>query len=150
MNRKEATAFIDKLFNESRDRDGGPDKTWSDRSYFLSDLAEFLEYTLKEKDQVVSMDDVNLGAVIKKSEDDDGYVVSAPDADFTRCPVCESEDISYGDCDPDGIFIYRAHTCQRCGTVWDERYDLVQVTIEPGDTDIIDAINEALNNEKKN
>jgi predicted Zn-dependent protease with MMP-like domain len=92
------------------------------------------------KNKLVSMDDVNLGVLIKKSEDEDGYIVNAYDADYARCPMCESNNITYGEPDPDSVFIYRVHVCDDCATTWEERYDLVRVTIEPGNVEVIEKL----------
>jgi hypothetical protein len=81
-------------------------------------------------EELVSVEDVNLGVLVRKI--DSKYTVNTCDADYAGCPVCESSDITYGEPDPDSIFIYRIHTCNNCGTTWEERYDLAIVTINPG------------------
>jgi hypothetical protein len=92
------------------------------------------------ENKLVSVDDVNLGVLIKKSENDDGHIVNACDADYARCPMCESKNITYGEPEPDSIFIYRIHACDDCTTTWEERYDLVRVIIEPGDMEVIERL----------
>lgn len=82
-----------------------------------------------------TIDDVNLGVVVIENEDRDDETkktVPVEDADFYRCPVCDSPNITYGDCEPESLFIYRVHACDECATTWEERYDLVQVKIENG------------------
>jgi predicted Zn-dependent protease with MMP-like domain len=92
------------------------------------------------KNKLVSIDDINLGVLIKKSENDDGDIVNTCDADYARCPMCESRNIVYGDPEPDSVFIYRTHVCDDCATTWEERYDLVRVIIEPGDVEVIERL----------
>ena len=90
------------------------------------------------KQELLSVDDIDLGVIVKKSDDDDGYLVNAGDADYTRCPMCGSPNIAFGETEPDNIFIYRTHACDECGTTWEERYDLVQIKINVGDLKIIE------------
>jgi hypothetical protein len=87
-------------------------------------------------EKLVSIEDINLGVLVVKIDDE--YTVNVCDADYARCPMCESPNITYGEPDPDGIFIYRIHACDECGTTWEERYDLVRVTINPGKLKIIE------------
>ena len=51
----------------------------------------------------------------------------AIDADLNECPVCGSQDIDYGEPDPDSVFIYREHKCKGCGFEYQERYVLERV-----------------------
>lgn len=44
---------------------------------------------------------------------------------------CGGTTIEYGDCEPEGDFIYKHHTCE-CGCNWDERYDMTIVCVEKG------------------
>ncbi len=89
-----------------------------------------------EHSKLVSLNDINLGVMVYKSDDE--QLMSTEDADFDRCPMCESPNITYGEPEPDATTIYRIHACDECGTTWDERYDLVSVYIEPGNLDIIE------------
>ena len=95
---------------------------------------------MKTKDKhskLISVNDVDLGVMVYKPNDDE-QLVNMGDADFHRCPMCESPNITYGEPEPDATFIYRVHACDECGTTWDERYDLVSVHINPGNLHIIE------------
>ncbi len=76
--------------------------------------------------------DINLGVEIIDGKTLDQKTVTMEDGDFSECPDCGSTDISYdvNGIEPEGTFVYRCHACRKCGTSWDERYDLVQVTIQ--------------------
>lgn len=84
----------------------------------------------KDDTKLISIDDVCLGVKII-DQNNQVKVVESTEADFDVCPSCGSNDIEYGKCDPDSIFIYREHVCI-CGCNWKERYDLVRVTIKGG------------------
>ena len=88
--------------------------------------------------ELVSIEDIELGVIVNK--ENDTQLMTTYDADFARCPMCESRKINYGEPEPDNVFIYRTHTCDDCGTTWEERYDLVRVNIEPGDLTIIEKL----------
>lgn len=40
------------------------------------------------------------------------------------CPVCESEQVSYGTLEPDDDGIFYPVTCDKCGATWHECYDI--------------------------
>jgi len=78
--------------------------------------------------ELVGIDKINLGCTIITDETDE-QLVSSELADYDVCPKCKSNNIDWGEPDPDGTIIYREHTCLNCETTWEERYDLVQVRI---------------------
>lgn len=80
------------------------------------------------KNKLVGIDDINLGVVVERDNNEEIKV--ATDADYSRCPVCESACVEYGGCDTDSVFVYRVHKCTDCGCEWEERYDLVRVKIK--------------------
>jgi uncharacterized protein with PIN domain len=83
--------------------------------------------------QLVIEDDINLGVEIEDNQN--GIIntqkVSAPDADYQRCPVCESNLIQFDakEVDYESFFVYRTHQCRKCNTKWEERYTLTKVII---------------------
>ena len=81
--------------------------------------------------------DIDLGVDIYK-DNEFQETINCEDADYDRCPMCESYEIEFGDCDPENVFIYRIHKCKTCNTEWEERYDLVQVRITIGNLEIIE------------
>ena len=86
------------------------------------------------KKVLVGVSDVNLGTEIYYDgivERDSTKEVS--EADFNKCPKCGSESINYDakGIEPESVFVYRTHACNDCDTSWEERYDLVTVTITP-------------------
>jgi len=90
----------------------------------------------KQKQKLVSYEDVNLGTLI--IDGFDSQIVEMDEADFGVCPKCGSLNITYGDTETENIFIYRVHTCYDCGTTWKERYDLTRVEIEEGKITVIE------------
>ncbi len=72
----------------------------------------------------------DLGVLIIKEENGEQTTVETSEADFDCCPVCKNENITYGEPEPESLFVYREHTCNECQTVWEERYDLVRVVIK--------------------
>lgn len=83
------------------------------------------------KKKLTSHDDITLGVMVHKTQDDDGFLVEPDVADFHLCPECESPNITYGEPEPESFIIYRTHACDECFTTWEERYDMVRVRIEP-------------------
>ena len=79
--------------------------------------------------ELIGISKINLGVEIYKKDDFLSKVAEPSDADFNQCPVCGSKDIAFGKCEPDSVIIYRVHKCNKCGTSWEERYDLVKVKI---------------------
>ncbi|MDD3477222.1 MAG: hypothetical protein PHI38_10165 [Sulfurimonas sp.] len=53
--------------------------------------------------------------------------INAAEADMFECPMCGSQEIKYGDPEPDGLFIYRIHECKNCKFTFEERYALDRV-----------------------
>jgi len=72
---------------------------------------------------------IELGVEIYKGDKLDS-LLEVSEADYDVCPVCGSDNIEFGSPDAESCFIYRVHVCQKCGSQWEERYDLVRVTIE--------------------
>jgi hypothetical protein len=68
--------------------------------------------------------------------------INDQDANWDRCPKCESTQIDFDhDTDIDSYFYYRTHLCLNCHTMWEERYDMVQIKITEGNTEIIEKNN---------
>lgn len=82
------------------------------------------EVVMRNIDQI---DDLGV-LVIEKSGKQ--ATIKPIEADFDCCPVCKSENITYGNPEPESLFIYREHTCNDCEMVWEERYDLVKIEIK--------------------
>ena len=76
-----------------------------------------------------NVDDSNVQVIVENKIDNSNQLLDAGEADWDNCPQCDSENVDYGECDPDTVFVYRIHTCQDCGTKWEERYDLVKIRI---------------------
>jgi formate dehydrogenase maturation protein FdhE len=114
--------------------DEGQDRPDEEYLEMIDQVIDDLDINSDKNGQLVSISDVDLGVEI---HEDDEYkdTVGASDADFHECPVCGSDDITYGDSEEESVFIYRVHRCNKCETTWEERYDLVQVRIEKGETD---------------
>jgi hypothetical protein len=89
------------------------------------------------KDKLVNINDVNLGVVILEDGESIGKTVPIDEGDFQVCPECGGSDIEYdiNGIEPESVFVYRVHECNKCGTKWDERYDLTQVVIERSKND---------------
>ena len=82
--------------------------------------------------------EINLG--VEVYEDEELKEIKNPgDANYSRCPMCESSSIEYGGEEPEDVVIYRVHRCTNCNTSWEERYDLVKVSITTGDVEKIEA-----------
>jgi Zn-finger nucleic acid-binding protein len=74
----------------------------------------------------------NLGILIIDEVNSKETTVEIAEADFETCPICKGTNISYGETEPESLFIYRIHTCNNCNTSWEERYDLVKLRIIKG------------------
>jgi len=99
-----------------------------------------LGYTEKQcsgitNETLVSSSQINLGVEVV---DSDTEIKNPFNADFDRCPKCESNDIDWGELDPDNVLIYREHRCNNCGTKWEEKYELTRVIITEGDVEKIE------------
>ena len=79
--------------------------------------------------QTANIDTHDIGVIVENGKDK--QIVQAFDADYDRCPSCESAEIEYGEFEPEsGVMAYRTHVCLECGCSWEERYDLVKVVIK--------------------
>jgi DNA-directed RNA polymerase subunit M/transcription elongation factor TFIIS len=85
----------------------------------------------------VSNENIDIGVEIYNGDLTLDKITTQDKADFSECPSCKSADILYdmNGIEPESIFIYRTHKCNKCGTVWEERYDLSQVRIYKNDED---------------
>ncbi len=119
-----------------------------DESISIKELDEiFLEEVSKDTEDentqcneitentLVSSNQINLGVEVV---DSDTEIKNPFDADFDRCPKCESNNINWGEPDSEGVLIYRLHQCNNCGTRWEEKYELTRVEITEGNTEKIE------------
>lgn len=76
-----------------------------------------------------NIDSINVQVIIENEIEKSKQILDAYQADWDTCPQCNSDNIEWGDAEPDGALIYRIHSCEDCGVKWEERYDLVKVRI---------------------
>jgi len=84
----------------------------------------------------VNSNDITVGVEVEErlnGEVVDFGIKTVLEADFEECPNCGTSDITWGDPELDGAFIYRVHSCNSCSCSWEERYDLVRVRISKTD-----------------
>ena len=87
---------------------------------------------------LVNSDDIDLGTIIIDESigqsilHTQSKLVTPFEADFDKCPRCGSENLFFGECEPEALFVYRTHNCNDCELSWTERYDLVQVHLQEG------------------
>lgn len=104
----------------------------------ISELAELVIHQITRhaanngEKKLESIYTVDLGVSVEfdgMDKSDEVLPVAEAEADFDKCPHCDSDNIDYGDVEPGGAFIYRTHRCLACDTTWEERYDLVKVAV---------------------
>lgn len=82
--------------------------------------------------KLIGISSIDLGVEIYRDGNANRSKVVGPDeSDYSYCPKCKSSNIEYdiNGIEPESICVYRVHKCLSCNTKWEERYDLVRVTI---------------------